>query len=178
MSPLLLIAAMSPTTQAAELTSIEVEVGRPAYGKMVGIVDVPVQQVFAIVMDCEGTGGWFPDLEDTHLVAADRCAGTTDLPWPITDRTWEIDLSASGVGTETWEAGFAYVPGSGNLAEMQGRYLLEATEDGRTRVTYEAWIDLGFWIPEPLVSWATKRVLPGVLEGIEDEAGRAMVASR
>jgi carbon monoxide dehydrogenase subunit G len=175
MTPLLLLTAF--TASAAQLESIEVEVGRPAHGSMVGVVDVPIEEVFAIVMDCESTGEWFPDLDDTRLVAADRCAGRTDLPWPIADRTWEIDLASDGVGTSTWEASFAYVAGSGNLAAMHGRYLLEATDDGRTRVTYEAWIDLGFWIPEPLVSWATKRVLPGVLEGIEQEAASSFVAS-
>jgi len=169
MVTLLVAAAATTAVHAAELQSIEVEVGRPSTGRLVGTVDVPPAEVLAIVLDCASTGDWFPDLVDTHVVGVDRCAGATDLPWPMADRTWAIDVWVEPQG-EAWLAGFAYVPGSGDLASMEGHWLLEPTEEGGTRVTYEVSIDLGFWIPEPLVGWATRRVMPGILDGLEAQA--------
>ena len=165
----------APLALALEPISLDVQVGRPSHGVIVGIVAVPVEQVLDIVMDCDRSDRWFPDLEDTRVVGPGRCAGTTDLPWPISDRVWEIDTFAEG-GADRWEARFAYVEGSGNLGSLHGRYVLERLDAGRTRVTYEGWVDLGFWAPQPLVAWATARVLPGILAGIEREARSQTIA--
>ena len=172
-----LMTALIATATAAEDVSITVEVARTSHGAVSGIVDAPIERVLDLIIDCDGADAWFPELVATHTVAPGRCGGGTNLPWPVTDRTWQIDVHPAEV-ERGWDVSFAYVAGTGNLARMDGAYHLEPLADGRTRVTYEVWIDLGFWVPDPLVAWATRRVLPGILQGLEAEAGRMpLVAS-
>ncbi|MCA9494012.1 MAG: hypothetical protein KC621_28990 [Myxococcales bacterium] len=156
---------------AAQIDVLDVEVGRPSFGVVEGVVDVPLAEAVRVVMDCAGADGWFPDLRDSVVVSeidgVVRCSGRTDLPWPVTDRVWQIDSHVEDRGDgEVWVP-FALVEGSGNVTEMHGSYLLTALPDGRAHVRYEATVDIGFWIPDPLAQWATRRVLPAILDGME-----------
>lgn len=192
MTPLLL--ATTLLIQPAQIDALQpgqplvaVEPGQATKGEVVGIVDVPMDTVLAIVKDCEATPGWFPQLRDTKVVgeslAGELCSGATELPWPMADRTWTIEV---GVYEETrdgvagWVVPFRYVSG-GTLEQMYGGYHLQPWgPDGRqTLVTYEAWVDLGTWIPDSLIAMASKRILPGLIGGIEEEAARRQaVAAR
>ena len=167
---------------AATIESVEVQAARESHGVVAGVVDVPVGQVLDLVTDCAGSVGWFPDLLAARVVAsgsdAVRCEGATDLPWPLTDRTWQIDTVVEPLADGVFSVPFALVDGSGNLDELRGRYLLEDLGDGRTRVTYEAFVDLGFWVPEALAHYATKQMLPAILLGIESAAPTSLVAAR
>lgn len=165
---------------AAEIDSVRVVAGRPSTGSVSGTVDLTVDATLAVITDCAGTAAWFPDMLGSELVEAwdhgYRCAGVTNLPWPLADRTWAIDVGWSQREDGAWIATFAYVRGSGNVAEMEGRYLLEPVGDARTRVTYEGKVDLGFWLPGCVLDWATSHLLPSVLHGLED-AGRRPLPS-
>lgn len=160
------------TAQAAQVDSVSVHVGRPSLGVVEGSVVAPLTDVLRLVLDCDGSDAWFPDLEDTRKVSeqdgAVRCAGRTDLPWPLADREWVIESRPAEVAPGLWEVPFALVPGSaGNVPELHGTYRLEDLGDGRTSVYYDATVDIGFWIPDVLAEWATRRVLPAILWGIE-----------
>jgi len=181
MRALTIFALFASTAAAAHPYAVDVDVGRLSRGEIVGVVDVPVEEALAIVMDCDQADVWFPDMLDTDVVSVDgdviRCAGATNLPWPVPDRTWQIDSEAHLEvvdGVETWVAAFDYVEGTGNLDVLRGRYLLQRAGAGQTLVRYEAFVDLGFWIPEPLVNWATRRILPGILMGMEAHAETRM----
>ena len=168
---------------ASAATDVVVDVvpGRLNHGSVSGVVDSPISEVLGKVMDCEGTSGWFPDLYDTRLVSADadgyRCSGSTDLPWPLADRAWSIDVEREHLDDGSWRVSFSYVPGSGNLAEMRGAYVLRAAGTG-TRVEYVADIDLGFWVPQALIDWATRQILPGILDGLERGSPRLVAEVR
>jgi len=169
-----LVASCLSSVAAAHPYQVHVDAGRSSHGTVVGIVDVPVEEALAIVMDCDAADTWFPDMMDTEVVSVDgasvRCRGGTNLPWPVSDRRWEIESDARLEvvdGEETWVARFDYVDGSGNVDALRGQYRLSATAEGQTLVRYEAFVDLGFWVPEPLVAWATRRILPGILQGME-----------
>jgi hypothetical protein len=159
---------------AAEVDTMSVEVGRPSTGIVEGIVEVAAADLLRLVTDCDGTDTWFPDIRGTHEVGGREgyvaCAGATDLPWPLADRTWVIESRPKNVGPGVWEIPFAFVPGSGNLSQLDGVWHLVDLGQGRTSVRYEATVDLGFWMPEVLVEWATKRVLPAILGGLEEAA--------
>jgi hypothetical protein len=158
----------------ADIETLSVDVGRPSTGVVEGVVDATIAEVIRLVMDCGNADAWFPDLEDSEVVSTEggvvTCSGKTDLPWPLTDRVWHIASRASRVGPSTWEIPFALVPGTGNLVELHGGYRIEDLGGGRTFVHYEATVDLGFWIPDLVAEWATKKVLPAILEGIEGAA--------
>jgi hypothetical protein len=158
---------------AADDVVVEVETGPSSRGRVTGLVDAPIGPVLDVVMDCEGSARWFPGVFETRLVEpgdrGHRCAGVTDLPWPFADRTWEIQVTRwSGADGVVFVA-FAYLPGSGDLEALEGYYRLEP-QGGQTRVSYEAAVDLGGWIPEVQMNWATERMLPGILEGLEERA--------
>jgi hypothetical protein len=160
----------------ADVSRVSVEVGRPSLGIVEGSVYAPLAEVLRLVLDCDGSDGWFPDLTDTRTVREENgsvhCAGQTDLPWPLADREWIIESRPAEIAPGIWEVPFALVPGSaGNVPELHGAYRLEDLGGGRTRVRYDATVDIGFWIPEILAEWATKRVLPAILTGIEEAAG-------
>lgn len=183
LTPLLTALLLSPAALATERSASEpvvhVQGGEIGMGRIVGVVDAPLDVVLDVVLDCDRTDAWFPKLVDTRVVPGDdadtpRCAGSTDLPWPMVDRTWTIEVGAyqeTEGERQIWVVPFMYV-GGGNLEEMYGGYHLRphGPDGQQTEITYEAWVDLGTWIPAPLIAWATKRILPGVLSGIESEA--------
>jgi hypothetical protein len=158
----------------ADIDAVTVDVGKQSTGVVEGVVDATIAEIVGLVMDCAGADAWFPDLKETEVVSEQAgvvtCSGKTDLPWPIPDRVWHIASKVKQVGPSTWEIPFALVPATGNLVDLHGGYRLEDLGGGRTFVHYDATVDLGFWIPDPLVEWATKRVLPAILEGLEDAA--------
>lgn len=159
--------------------TLEIEPGRVSRGMVSAVLDAPLPQVLAAVMDCGKADQWVPDLVDTAVVwekdGRVRCQGRTNLPWPLTDRQWQIDLQReAGPGAESAVVTFEYVRGSGNLELLGGRFALQAVDAHHTRVRCDASVDLGFWIPEPLLVWATDRVLPGILTGLERHAARPL----
>lgn len=165
---MLVALALTLSASAADVR-VEVDPGRLNRGLVAGVVDAPIEQVVAVVEDCEGFDQWFPDMIDTRPTGVDRCRGATNLPWPLADRQWEVSTGTRVElvdGVETWILPFEYVEGSGNLVEMRGEYRLSRI-GSQTRVEYEAWIDVGFWVPECLLSWATERLLPGMVDGLE-----------
>ena len=170
MNALLVSSLLSFQAAAAHVKSVEADShGTSGKGIVVGIVDAPMDDVAALIQDCERMGEWFPDILETTEVAGGSgtplCRGTTDVPWPLEDRVWTVESShrqAAG-GWEVYE--FRYLPGSGNLTEMDGRYWLREGAGG-TEVRYEVTIDLGIWVPSPIVGWATQRWLPGIVHGL------------
>ncbi|MCO4746413.1 MAG: hypothetical protein KC912_16570 [Proteobacteria bacterium] len=157
---------------SAERDGVRVVPGDVIKGEVVGVIDAPLEAVLAVVLDCDGTADWFPATADTRSVgtaAVDICAGTTSAPWPVSDRTWQIEVSAHQLDDGTWVVPFDYVEGSGNIQAMRGGYHLRAMGD-KTAVAYEGWLDLGLWLPEFALRWGTKTLLGGLLDALEHEA--------
>ena len=178
--------APSPTVEVSwteDHPGMRVVTGEVTKAEIVGVVDAPLEEVLAVVLDCERTSEWFPAILESRRVGSHAdgsvCEGRTAAPWPVAPRSWTIDVSSypSRVdGVDTWVVPFAYVQGSGNLDEMYGGYHLQRLGD-RTLVSYEAWLDLGFWMPEFLVSWGTKTILCGLLDALEREVLSRRVAA-
>jgi hypothetical protein len=151
---------------------LQVDPDGVSHASVRGLVEVDLPEVLAIVTDCASYEQWFPDIRQTRVLSRGlgelRCAGQTDLPWPVPDRSWEIDVQSVS-GSQTALASFQYVPGSGNLQALSGSYTLVRVEAGLTEVTYEVTVDPGFWVPSFLVAWAHQGLL-GVFEAIEQQA--------
>jgi len=169
----ILALAVVSAAHAAVVDEVAARGGRPAHGRVAGTVHLPVDRVLEILQDCEGFSRWFPDLHEVRTVGPGRCAGRTDLPWPLPDRTWVLQTTSTQRADHSWDLAFAYVRGSGNLIAMEGRWQVEEAAGGGTRVVYEASVDLGLPVPDVLVAWATRRVLPEVLAGLEAHGERA-----
>lgn len=56
------------------------------------------------------------------------------------------------------------------MDQMYGYWYLERWEDdpeNATLLRYALWADLGVWLPDAIVRWATRRMLPGIIEGMQ-----------
>lgn len=174
-----LVATAAPT--------VVVEPGQVNYGRVTGTVDIPIEAVLAIVEDCEGTDRWFPNTENAHVVrtyedGSVACAAVMQVPWPLADRSFELRTRSLAQADGSWLVTFDYVEGSGNVEVLHGGYHLvpRGPRSEQTHVVYEAWVDIGCWVPSVILGWATGRVLPGVITGLEEEAARraGVVAAR
>jgi hypothetical protein len=66
---------------------------------------------------------------------------------------------------------FHQVPGYGNVHAIDGTWQVEPISDSLTRVDYELDTDPGVkLVPGFIISWATKRMVPGVYEQIYKDA--------
>jgi Polyketide cyclase / dehydrase and lipid transport len=159
---------------AASDVAVDVQTtGRVSRGEVHGTLRVPLDALLTTIADCDGTAAWFPTLSDTHTVARSptvRCAGRTELPWPLHDRRWAIDIEVPPAPPGVVVIAFRYVPGSGDLVSMEGRYTLRALDPHTTWVSYENTVDLGVWVPAFVVDWVSHDVLPRVLAGLEGAA--------
>lgn len=153
------------------------ERGDMNHATVVGVVDVPILHVYEMIRDFDAYPEWYPDQVEAELLEQTEttgvASGTVRVPFPFANRTYVMDV----VGEEGRHEGrtvvtiqWKYREGSGNLNDSYGFWYLEQWEDdpeGRTLVSYNLWADLGMWLPDAIVRWATRRMLPGILNGIE-----------
>jgi hypothetical protein len=161
--------------QIAELEAGEVIVhtqrGAMNRGDVVGLVCAPLDEVWAIIRDFNQNHTWYPDMLESTLVASGRGRGVTDMPWPISNRNWEIEMSQSVEdvgGIESHVGRYQYVQGSGNLEEMYGFWLVRPWPNGCTLVRYVLNADIGVALPSGIINWAARRMLPGIVTGLRE----------
>ena len=146
-------------------------------GEVIGLIEAPLDELASIVSDLENVTEWAPSIEEYEVVGRDGeyyiVDGVTNLPWPIADRTWQMrsrfayeDVDGHNAFVYT----FDYVPGSGNLDDSFGYWLLlEYPEDPRfTYVKYVVNADPGIAIPDAIIRWATRNALPDLIEGLDE----------
>ncbi|TNE88161.1 MAG: hypothetical protein EP330_16010 [Deltaproteobacteria bacterium] len=133
------------------------------------VVDASLDDVAELLGDCEATAAWFPQIVHTERVGT-ACVGQSAMPWPLKARSWSLtsEVEASDAGLVRH---FAYVDGSGNLDDVQGRWVL-STEGTQTRVRWEARIDLGLQVQSSIVGWGTRQVVDQVMPALEAELRR------
>ena len=166
-------------TQVERLNSgevlVEVVNGDIPIGDVLGVVDAPAQQVLDVIMDFNHYTDFMPNMSASEIVSQDGqdyvCSGITDTPWPMDDRIWTInawagarDIEGISALVSTWD----YVPGSGNLEDTEGYWLLLPWGDdgSKTLVRYYLMADLGTWLPDWLLNWATENMLPSMITAI------------
>jgi len=104
------------------------------------------------------------------------CFGITDTPWPMDDREWIIRAEGGLTtidGMEVVLSTFTFVPGAGNLVDIDGYWLLIPWGDdgSQTLARYHLEVDLGTWLPDFLLEWSTENFLPLKIQGIRDRLG-------
>lgn len=171
-------APSQPTLTADEVAEIEsggavvrTRRGDINRGEVVGLVCEPIEQVWAIVRDFNNLHVWYPDMLDSEVTGTGRGRGQTDMPWPISNRNWEIEATQSEQvvgGINSYVATFDYIEGSGNLEEMYGYWLVRNWDNGCTMIRYVLNADLGIALPNSIISWAAGRMLPGIVTGLRE----------
>ena len=94
------------------------------------------------------------------------------MPWPISDRRWEINSERSEQtldGVESLVTEYVYIEGSGNMDEMHGYWVVQPWPDDPeyTLVKYVVNADLGVALPRSIINWAARRMLPGIIDGLQ-----------
>jgi hypothetical protein len=130
-----------------------------------------------IITDTNNQYIWFPDMLESEMLTrterTGRSRGITNMPWPISNRNYQVDGEYNQYtfdGHECHAIEYQYVPGSGNMDALFGYYLLcpynGSTE--RTIMKYVINADVGVWLPAAVISWAQRRMLPGIVEGLRE----------
>lgn len=157
---------------------VEVINGEIPVGDAIGVIDASLEQVRAILFDLDRFAEYMPDVVESEILGRDGDAylfrAVIDTPWPMSQREFTVRIWVSEGDEEgdlqhygTWD----YVPDSGNLVDIDGFILLLPWGDdgSRTLLRYHLSVDLGTWVPDFLVSWATENMLPGMVNNIRGQ---------
>lgn len=148
-------------------------------GVVIGIVQEEINDVTPLIARCWEYGDWRDNLKDTsleentdgnHLV----CGGTAKVPFPARDRHGHFDVhnrSTDVEGTRSFVSTFNYIDDTGNLEDMFGYWVAYPYgDDGEhTMIKHVLNVDLGSWLPDRLIQWATGRTLPNTVIGIRSQ---------
>lgn len=160
---------------------ITAEVDRINRAESVGLIDGSVAEVFAVLRDYDSFSRWYPDQVDSVLLSRSgstgRARGEIHMPFPFPNRRYEIEVQhasreVEGHTVETLQ--WRYIEGTGNFAEMYGFWWIQPWQGAtdRTLVRYVLYADLGTWLPDFVIRWAQRRMLPGIIDGIRSEVVR------
>ena len=143
--------------------------------ELIAIIDAPPAEVWEVLMDYEDFEDWFPDQRESRVVSTSGDSrvieGETRIPI-FRNRTYQLrdshrteERDGVTVYIDEWE----YIEGSGNIDSNSGFWYAEPYGEGQTwlRMVLEA--DLGMWLPDAVLNWGTRRVLPGIVEGLEEQ---------
>ena len=148
------------------------EVGR-------GIINAPPERVFAAVVDFAHYQEWVPFVKrsdatpqgDGSVVSFQSLA----LPFPLNRRYYKIQ-ARSGVSGEgpgrVWRAWWHYLPGTGNVADHYGWWVLVPYGEGRTLGTCVLYTDPGH-MPAWAVHRGTAETMPYVFSGLRQQIRRS-----
>ncbi|HYF26699.1 MAG TPA: SRPBCC family protein [Baekduia sp.] len=103
-------------------------------------IDAPIEEVYAVAADVEGSPRWQPDIKRVEVLERDGDDQT--LVRTHTDakvRELRSDLRFSYDAPR----GLRWKQLDGDLKDVDGSWTFEDLGDGRTRATYEMTIDLG-----------------------------------
>jgi ribosome-associated toxin RatA of RatAB toxin-antitoxin module len=121
-------------------------------------IAAPIDEVFAVAADVEGSPRWQPEIKVAEVVERDA-DGRQILVHTETDarvRRLGADLRFS----YDEPAGLSWVQEEGDLKSIEGSWSFEDLGDGRTRATYEMTVDLG-----RMLGMVIRGPLVGVLRG-------------
>ena len=121
-------------------------------------IAAPIEEVFAVAADVEGSPRWQPEIKVAEVIERDA-DGRQILVHTETDakvRRLGADLRFS----YDEPAGLSWVQEEGDLKTIEGSWSFDDLGDGRTRATYEMTVDLG-----RMLGMVIRGPLVGVLRG-------------
>jgi hypothetical protein len=164
---------------------VEVINGEVAIADTIAVVDAPAQAILDVLVDFNHYVDFMPDTAESAIVGEDGeyylCQGETETPWPMRNRDWTVrawagpqEVDGMSVLISNWK----YVPDSGNLEDTEGYWLLLPWgDDGeKTLVRYYLVADIGTWLPDFLLNWATENNLPATLRAIRSRVADTAAA--
>jgi uncharacterized protein YndB with AHSA1/START domain len=129
------------------------------------------EAVWAVMTDCAQATTFVPGLKRCR-----RVAGAADGSWEEIEHEVRYEWFLPAVryvfrATYDRPHRIDFHRVSGDLKQEEGAWLLLATADGSaTVVQYDVYLDLGFFIPQALVTRSLRRDLPAALAGLRERA--------
>lgn len=130
-------------------------------------IDAPIEEVFAVAADVEGSPRWQPEIKRAE------CLQRNDDGHQVLVRT-ETDAKVRTLGSTLRfgyddPTGISWEQTDGDLKSVRGSWELEDLGDGRTKATYWMEVDLG-----RMLGMVIRGPLVGVLRGqlIESMPGK------
>lgn len=150
-------------------------------GEVIGIIQAPVEELWPIIQDCGSYANWRDAITDTGVLERQGwsnlvCKGTAKVPFPARDRNGNfrvINNQRTVAGVASHVSTYKYIEDSGNLNDMHGYWLLQpyGPNGEHTLLKFVLNVDIGGWLPDFLVRWATRRVLPDTVMGLREHHG-------
>jgi hypothetical protein len=138
-------------------------------GCVVGHIAAAPAEVMAVLRDAGRYEEYMPTVKRSNVtvehgdVLLNR--QELDLPFPIGNRHFTIQLTEKRTDDGGFRLDFSYVPGSGNVKDTRGHWSVEPWRGG-SLVAYVLWSDPGGAIPKWAVNRAARRTLPDVMDAL------------
>ena len=139
-------------------------------------IEAPIDEVYAVAADVEGSPRWQPEIKDVEVVERDGTGNQVlvDVETDAKVRTLKSRLRFS----YDEPAGLTWTQEKGDLKSVEGAWEFEDLGDGRTLATYSMTVDLGrmlgMVIRGPLVGVLRGQLvesMPGKLKGFVEDGG-------
>lgn len=149
----------------------------PFRGEVNGLIQAPMEELIAILKDYPKQTQWAPSMAEMRLLRREGefeiLGGRTDLPWPVPDRTWNMRAWTgykTVSGRRSWVNLFQYIPGSGNMNESAGYWVLSPLPDDPTWTycRYVLYGDPGIPLPDFVIRWASRTTLPAIISSLRN----------
>ncbi len=169
------ISSSEYASAAAGEMLVEGERGDLNRGEVIGWVNAPMDEVADIVRDIDNHEAWFPDTATSTLISTTSntsvSEGRTSVPL-VRDRYWRLNgrqesITFDGIACEVMHYEYDDSYEDGNMEALHGYWLLCPYEGG-TAVKYVINADLGIWLPNAIITWAQRRMLPGIITGLQE----------
>jgi len=121
-------------------------------------IDAPIEEVFAVAADVEGSPRWQPEIKSVEVLERND-DGHQVLVSIETDAKVRTLSSTMRFGYDD-PTGISWEQTDGDLKSVQGRWELEDLGEGRTKATYWMEVDLG-----RMLGMVIRGPLVGVLRG-------------
>jgi hypothetical protein len=139
-------------------------------------IEAPIERVFEVAADVEGSPRWQPEIKRAECVERDA-EGRQVLVHTETDAKVRT-LGATLRFSYDEPGGLSWVQEEGDLKSIEGSWRFEDLGDGRTRATYAMTVDLGrmlgMVIRGPLVDLLRQQIvetMPGKLKAFLERPG-------
>ena len=121
------------------------------------VIEAPIEEVYAVAADIEGSPKWQPEIKKARAVERDgeeQVLVETETDAKV--RTLKSTLRF----TYDPPHGLSWVQQDGDLKSVEGSWSFEEEGEGRTKATYEMTVDLG-----RMLGMVIRGPLVGVLRG-------------
>ena len=151
--------------------------GKPREAVGRGVIAAPPERVWRALTDYEHWREFMPFLKASDSRPQPDGSALSehvmDFPSPLGERRYRVRFTQGVQAGTGWWIRWAYVPGSGNIADHRGSWTLTALGPGRTLAVCRLYTDPGGFTPRWAVDRGTSQMLPWIFHGLRQHVRRS-----